>query len=126
MWDRFRVPKGVVQLRFRFVSTDSEWKQGMSLTADGQFLINNVIVKKAAVLWEDTAPSGSEFECETRNGIVEVTNVRDTGDGVAESWHGGAAMMVEAIKEGRRYRCNDGHFDDDFDDLVFELELISK
>jgi hypothetical protein len=55
---------------------------------------------------------------------LEVYNLWDKGDGVTEAWHNGAAMIVEEIPGGRRYRCNDGYPDDDFDDLVFELVLV--
>jgi hypothetical protein len=34
-------------------------------------------------------------------------------------------MIVEALPNGRRYRCNDGFADDDFDDLIFRLERVS-
>jgi hypothetical protein len=30
-------------------------------------------------------------------------------------------MIVEEIENGRRYYCNDGHPDEDFDDIIFEL-----
>jgi hypothetical protein len=126
MWDQFPVPEGLIRLQLRFVSTNSNWKQGVSLTVDGYFLINERRVNNAVILWEDTAPRVSEFECETRNGYVEVVNAWDTGDGVRQSWHAGAAIIIEEIKEGRRYLCNDGHLDDDFDDLIFELRLVSE
>lgn len=125
MFDQFPVPIGRARLAFRFVSTNSEWKQGFKLTVDGSFLINQLVVKKVAVLWEDTAPPEAEFECESQSGIISVTNVWDFGNGVTQAWHAGAAMIVEQIKRGRRYRCNDGHLDDDFDDLIFELTSVS-
>jgi hypothetical protein len=56
---------------------------------------------------------------------IEVKNVWDVGDGVIHSWHNGAAMIVEPLPNGRRYRCNDGLADDDFDDIVFHLERLA-
>ena len=56
---------------------------------------------------------------------IEVKNVWDVGNGVIESWHNGAAMIVELLPDGRRYLCNDGFADDDFDDIVFRLERVS-
>ena len=38
----------------------------------------------------------------------------------------GAAMMVEELPNGRRYRCNDGRPDDDFDDIVFRIERVDS
>lgn len=31
-------------------------------------------------------------------------------------------MIVEEIENGRRYRCNDGHPDESFDDINFSLQ----
>jgi hypothetical protein len=33
-------------------------------------------------------------------------------------------MYVEEIPNGRKYYCNDGEPDDDFDDLIFTLEFM--
>ncbi len=33
----------------------------------------------------------------------------------------GSAMIVEEVEGGRRYRCNDWHPDDNFDDIVFTV-----
>ncbi len=40
------------------------------------------------------------------------------------SWHNGAAIIVEPVPFGRRYRCNDGIANDDFNDLIFRLERV--
>jgi len=32
-------------------------------------------------------------------------------------------MIVEEIPSGRRYKCNDGRADDDFDEIVFRIEM---
>lgn len=55
---------------------------------------------------------------------LHVKNIWDSGNGNADSCHNGAAMIVEISGSIRLYRCNDGHPDDDFDDLVFSLELL--
>lgn len=80
--------------------------------------------KNGTVMWEDTAPQTVEFEADTDSAAVEVRNVWDVGDGVMHSWHNGAAMIVEDLPDGRRYRCNDGEADDDLDDIVFRLERL--
>ena len=105
-----------------FESTNSEWKQGVYLTGDCEIEINNQKIRKRAVIWKDTAPEKVEFRVFSSEGKFCVRNVWDCGDGVMESWHNGAAMIVEEIDNGRRYRCNDGHPDDDFDDLIFRIE----
>jgi hypothetical protein len=35
-------------------------------------------------------------------------------------------MIVEEIENGRRYRCNDGVPDDDFDDIVFTVQRVKE
>lgn len=40
--------------------------------------------------------------------------------------HNGSAMIVEEIENGRRYRCNDCHPDENFDDIVFTVQRIQK
>lgn len=66
-------------------------------------------------------------ECILRNtdGVLRVWNVWDIGDGAVESGYG-TAMIVEQLPNGRRYRCNDGHPDDDFDDLIFRIEIVKE
>jgi hypothetical protein len=62
------------------------------------------------------------LKIQTKKGECQVKNVWDTGDGVMDSWHNGGAMVVEEIASGRRYKCNDGRPDDDFNDIVFRIE----
>lgn len=124
MVDRFGVADGQ-QLKVIFDSVNAEWRQGVHLTTDGGFVVNNQTVKKSIVLWHDTAPKEVLVKVHTKKGECRVKNVWDTGDGVMHSWHNGAAMIVEEAASGRRYRCNDGQADDDFDDLVFRIETPS-
>lgn len=36
--------------------------------------------------------------------------------------HGYSAMLIEHLPDGgRRYRCNDGQADEDFDDIIFRV-----
>ena len=122
MVDRLTVVDGQ-QLKLTFESMDADWRQGVCLTTDGGFVVNNKIVKKATVVWFDSAPREVLLKVHTKKGECQVKNVWDTGDGVMHSWHNGAAMLVEEIASGRRYKCNDGQPDDDFDDLIFRIEL---
>jgi len=56
--------------------------------------------------------------------VLGIKNVWDTGNGVIQSWYNGSAMVVEEIENGKRYRCNDGHPDNNFDDIVFSIKKI--
>jgi hypothetical protein len=40
-----------------------------------------------------------------------------------DSWHNGAAMIVEESENGRFYKCNDGHPDENFDDIIFHVQV---
>ncbi len=112
-------------LKVVFDCANSNWRQGIRLDIDDRFEINGQTIRKAIVLWQDTAPKECRFVAHSKKGEVLVRNVWDTGDGVVDSWHNGAAMIVEEFPNGKRYKCNDGLADDDFDDLIFSIELIS-
>ena len=123
MFDRVHVPDGH-ELRIVLESAGSDWRQGVHLSTDGAFEVNDQTVEKAVVLWRDTAPREIALRVRTKSGECLVKNVWDVGDGVMHSWHGGAAMVVDGSQALRRYRCNDGKNDDDFDDLVFSLQVV--
>lgn len=124
MVDRLNLD-GTKGLRLRFESVNSEWRQGVSLTTDKFFIVNGQKIPKSIVLWQDTAPSDVSIEIAEKAKQCQIKNVWDTGDGVVHSWHNGAALTVEVDGSCRRYLCNDGHTDDDFDDLIFTVELIA-
>lgn len=113
-------------LRVIFESVKAEWRQGIRLKTDGEFIVNNKTIKKAVVLWHDTAPREVLLQVHTKKGDCSIKNVWDTGNGVMDSWHNGAAMIVEEVPTGKRYRCNDGQPDDDFDDIIFRVEISPK
>jgi len=122
MLDRFPLTGKVTKLKYRIISTNSEWRQGISLKTKGGFTFGGrEEITESIGIWEDTAPREGEFVCRSQDKTIEVVNVWDTGNGVVESWYNGAAMWIEELPDGRRYHCNDGHFDDDFDDIVFEI-----
>ncbi len=125
MVDRLSMVDGQ-QFKVIFKSVNSDWRQGINLSTDGSFEVNGQTVKKSIVLWNDTAPQEVVIQIKSKKGECLVKNVWDTGDGVIESWHNGAAMIVEISDSGRLYKCNDGRPNDDFDDLVFCIELISN
>ena len=98
---------------------DSIWKQGVSLAlSKGRLCVAGREFSKGIVLWEDTAPVSTEVSVVLKRGRTEslyVKNVWDKGDGLMDSWRHGAAIMIEELPDGsRRYHCNDGHLDDDF------------
>jgi hypothetical protein len=123
-----RLPtQGARLIRLTFEQCNAEWRQGVSLICDGQLRVNGRLFEgreKGMGLWQDTAPATVDLELVGSVRELEVHNVWDCGDGTIHYWHNGAAMIVEELPTGRRYRCNDGEADDDFDDLVFRVERV--
>jgi hypothetical protein len=122
--DYYPINKSGQIVYLHFISTNSDWEQGVCLETKGSIKCGDSIAKKGIRIWEAKAPRVNEIECFSKNGILDVYNVWDTGNGCVESWNNGAAMWIEEIPDGRRYHCNDGHFDDDFDELVFEILMV--
>jgi len=110
------------RFRLAFESARSNWRQGVMFDAAGTLEVLGQVIEGPVVLWQDTAPATVDIVVRAHKGPMQVKNVWQTGDGVVHSWHNGAAMVIEPLPAGRRYRCNDGHPDEDFDDLVFRLE----
>lgn len=121
--DEFPVSQDMRQVLVSREKTSSEWKQGVFLKIDrGRMLVNDKSVGKCTVLWEDTAPREVVIELKGNPQRLFVHNVWDPGSGAMLYGTFGAAMFMEEIDQGRRYFCNDGHPDDDFDDIVFTLK----
>ena len=112
---------------WRNLEPPGRWRQGIRLKCDGSFWGNNQTAagKRGIVLWADSAPEVVELQLLDKPTAIIVYNVWDGGNGVIDAWHNGAAIIVEELPNGRRYRCNDGFADEDFDDLVFRIERVS-
>ena len=121
MMDEFPVKNGDT-FTLSMEKYNSEWKQGIYLETKGFFLVNKQKIKNTIVLWQDSAPEIVEFELSLKKTeSLMVKNVWDAGDGVMHSWHYGSGIIIEDFANGKRYYCNDGHPDDNFDDIVFTL-----
>lgn len=109
-------------------STNSKWRQGIALGLDnGQFITNGNKIGKKIGVWQDTAPTKCIIEMTLKGkDRLKIYNIWDTGDGVIHSWHNGAAMKIEEISGGKRYLCNDGYADEDFDDVIFTVVTKEK
>lgn len=110
-------------MRIVFVSSRPPNKQGIHIESDQGLKVNNIDAE-SVVLWEDTSPR--MVDCAVSGGEVRIWNVWDVGDGVAQSWHNGAAMIVEEESPSRLiYKCNDGRPNADCNDLVFTCEMVT-
>lgn len=123
--DSFSVEGDTKKIAIKFETTNSKWKQGIAFELDkGAMRINSKDIGKGAVLWEDTAPNTVYIEIIGSPSCLYIKNVWDTGNGAMQSWHHGAAMFAEDIDQGRRYYCNDGEPDDDFNDIIFTIQRV--
>ena len=126
MWDHIQLPDTECRLRYRLVSVNSEWKQGIAIQTDGslEFDDGQKYGKDWVVIWWEGKPIEQEFVCLSKRKVLDVKNVWDTGSGCIDSWCNNAAMWVEEIEAGYRYHCNDGRYDEDFDDIIFEIHML--
>lgn len=122
MSDKVTLPSSNVSLQIEFISTDSEWKQGIVLDTKGEFEIDGQKLPNGIVLWEHTAPKQVEITVRSKDRTLFIYNVWDTGDGTMHYGHNGGALFTEQSEGTTIYHCNDGYPDDDFEDLVFKVE----
>ena len=127
--DKVHIPVGECYVRFSLIETNSEWKQGFAFRTEGAFYgANNFKSNKPIVCWEDYFADGqfAYNKIKSKNGVLLVYNVWDTGNGGMDYWHNGGAMYAEKNRNKRIYYCNDGYPDDDFNDLIFEIEILTN
>jgi len=151
--DKFLV-KPSEKLRFTIEQTNSRYPQGFCISLEsGYFKIDDDPEKYTSpyniMLWEDC-----EVQVFTKKGYFFIKNIWETivfeeerfdmtgkpktvkfPEGKPETcfvdgnqWSmgrgNGAAMYSEDIPDGKRYFCNDGDEDGDFDDIIFTVRRI--
>lgn len=119
--DRIKVEKAFSG-QLVLLSTNSEWKQGVKIDVNGEMVINSVRGKNF-VIWQNNMIKPVHFSGITKDQQMLIWNAWDTGDGTTNYWHNGAAMTKETDGNAIIYRCNDGHPDDNFDDIVFKVVI---
>jgi len=129
--DKFPLKSKKQKLKIIFEKTNSQYIQGVSLDTKEGFIVNKEIIKKGIYFREDTIPA-KEFEiiAISNDKIMVVFNIWIQKDSLKHEFinsrTNGAAMKVEELPDGkgRRYYCNDGYPDDDFNDLIFRIEYV--
>ena len=123
--DKFPVTNGDT-LIINIESTKSDHLQGLYIDVTGWVKSRGRIFKKRngvkLLYWEDTAPKNIHLQVFTKKEFVWVANIWKSENKPIDYGHLGAAMIVEEIPNGRRYRCNDWRPDEDFDDIIFTIE----
>ena len=115
-----------MSVRMVHKSQDGKWVHGATQKETGKIIYTGEALDgtTAIVFWQSVKGDTAEFEILGDASTLQVVNVWDCGNGVVELMHNCAAMIVDDLSNGRRYHCNDGFPDDDFDDIVFRLERV--
>lgn len=127
---------GKYKLRFYFISVSSPYNQAIVLHLDefkGRLFIDGDELsvpknKFPQIIFEEKyAPRSFDLEVVLDSGNITICNGSDLL-GTEEIWCTldlGCAMIIETINDKHyRFHCNDHDNDDDFDDLIFEVELL--
>lgn len=127
--------KGRQKLKVRFLSNNSKYTQAVVLQLSsfkGDIYLNGerIQVQKSAFpkinFWQDYAPREFELEVDLKDGFIAICNGADPlGNKIlCKHMTEGCAMIIEDLGDKKRYYCNDFENDDDFDDLIFEIEKV--
>lgn len=127
LWEVLTIDKEQ-EFNLEFISTNSEYKQGIRLAIDvgeGYIEINNIKAKEM-YLWEDTSPKKVHVKCVSSEGKLSIYNVFDRGQerGGKRSLTDFSGMITEEYENSIIYKCNDAGFESDFDKLIFKIELL--
>lgn len=124
-WDVLSVKKEQ-EIEFKFISTSSKFRQGVRIAVDygkGEFEVNDMRLREF-YLWNDTAPEIVKIKCLSQEGLISIYNVWETERKKTEEQMDFSGMLVERNGNKITYRCNNGLLDTNFDELVFEIELL--
>lgn len=128
--------KGEFILNFRFIDCPSSIAQAIIIhwgSFEGEVFINGEKMKKPkgrfpkTIFVEKITPKEFEMRVILRDGKFLICNGSNLfGDNKFwRSLYGWCAMIIEEVGENTlRFYCNDHEEDDDFNDLIFELDII--
>lgn len=137
--DKFPVKNGDTLIA-SIEKTNANRRQGFIIDITGYCEMDGEICKKGKgvrmAFWEDTMPKKVQLKVFTKQDFVWIENIWEEETsylayGVEKRSKlinyriNGAAMIVEEIENGRRYRCNDGTPDEDFDDIIFTVQKLN-
>lgn len=141
--DKFPVKNGDF-LAITIERARNERREGLCIDITGYCELDGQEYKRGKgvrmLFWSDTSPRLIRLKVITKQDFVWVENIWEqvnsyiagTKDGVpvtrqtpsVEYGHGNAAMIVEEIEGGRRYKCQDGRSEDNFDDIIFTVQKV--
>jgi hypothetical protein len=143
--DKFPVRNGDVLLA-SIEKTSGNSRQGFSIDITGYCEMEGHIFRKGKgiklVFWEDTITKPIKLKVFTKQGFVWIQNIwektsrylisnsngepQERESKTTDFGHNGAAMIIEEIEKGKRYKCNDNIPDEDFDDIIFTVQNLGQ
>ena len=131
--DKFPIFNGD-KIKIIIESTNSDAKQGISVDITGKCHYMGKEFQQGKgiemIFWEDTSPKEMELTIFAKKDFIWIQNIWENatlpGSNIPDSGRYGAAMIVEKIKNGRRYCCNDWHPDNNFDDIIFTVQNLGN
>lgn len=126
---------GSYGINFKFIQSNSKHKQAIAvyfLDFIGQCYESGDEVKLPKtrfphlVFWEDTAPKEIHMKINIEKGCVLICNGSDLlgNKQICRAMYAGCAVFIEELDHNKfRFHCNDHEIDDDFDDLIFDVEI---
>jgi len=143
--DKFGVSNGDT-LIISIEKTNNVCRQGISIDITGYCEIDGKVFKQGKgimmLFWEDTIGKPTKIKVFTKKDFVWIENIWENttsylittplGEPVTKEsksvdyGHNGAAMIIEEIENGRRYQCNDGYPDENFDDIIFTVQKVKQ
>lgn len=126
LYGLYELPSTISSAAFTFVSSTSNFRQGLRIKIRGGSLTVDGVTATEFVLWRDTAPDMVEVEVAWKSTGTRSLRIWNCWEhnGVMHAWMGNAGMRVDDDCEGGiRLRCSDGEGEPDFTDLVAEVQF---
>jgi len=127
--DTLPVSDDIDRYQIIFESVNSDWEQGIFIECKGaNFIINDEEENlNGCYFWFNKTRMINTFKILKKNKTeLKVWNIWRIDKGPMSYGHNGAALYFEEEINGKRFYCNDGYPDDDFDDLIFQINWIKK
>lgn len=127
MADRLAIEKEF-KAEIELISVNSRWRQGISFSTKGKIDVGDGLIGPNHIFWQElwTIKNLESIIVNgtSKDGIFFIYNSWYE-DGCEQAWVRNAAMIKEVIGENEYvYHCNDGDWDEDFDDIVFRVKIL--
>lgn len=118
------LPHTLKGLTIEFVSTESAFRQGLSIKVRGGIAQINQVSAGTFALWTDTAPKVVDVDLrwtKKARRALQLWNIWEI-NGITHAWLGNAAMRIDKQDEKSwLLHCSNGLGEPNFDDLVARI-----